>query len=211
MIRLFYAGLGDENALESTLQSLVLLDVFLVVLQSGRTNAAELSARQSALQHVGSVQASFYVSGTDHGVQLVDEKDDLSGRGQHLVLDGLEALLELASKLGAGHHFTHFQHQDALVEESLGDLGIHDALRQSFYDDGFSDTGLTDQHRVVLLATGENLDDSPDLFFPTHHRIELTLARQLGEVGSVFLQGLELAVGAPSVIDGSPAPHPLHR
>ena len=43
-------------------------------------------------------------AGADHGVQLVDERDDLAVAGLDLVQHGLEPLLELAAVLRAGDH-----------------------------------------------------------------------------------------------------------
>ena len=67
----------DKHRLEAALQSGVLLDVFLVFVEGGGANRAQFTARQSRLQHIGSVHGAFGGTGANEGVQLVDEQDDL--------------------------------------------------------------------------------------------------------------------------------------
>src|SRR6185503_12066003 len=50
------------------------------------------------------------------------------------------------------------------------------------------DAGLTDQHRVVLLAARQHLDDALDLLLAPDHRVELALAGELGEVAAELVE-----------------------
>ena len=70
-----------------------------------------------------------------------------------------------------------------------------DALRQAFDDGGLADAGLADQHRVVLGAARQHLDHAADLVVAADDRIELALARQLGEVAAVALERLVRRLG----------------
>ena len=63
-----------------------------------------------------------------------------------------------------------------------GDLVRDDALRQPLGDGGLADAGLADEDRVVLLAAAEHLDDALDLVLAADDRVELALARQLGQI-----------------------------
>jgi hypothetical protein len=56
----------------------------------------------------------------DHGVQLVDEQDDLAFLLREIVEHALEALLELAAELGAGDQRAHVEREDALALEPSG-------------------------------------------------------------------------------------------
>ena len=112
-----------------------------------------------------------------------------------LLEHGLQALLELAAVLGAGEQRRHVERQHALVLERLRHFAVDDALRQAFDDGGLADAGLADQHRVVLGAPLQDLDGAADLVVAADHRVELALARALGEVDGVFLQRLALAFG----------------
>ena len=74
-----------------------------------------------------------------------------------------------------------------------------DAPRQPFDDRRLADARLADEHRVVLRAARQHLDDAADLLVAADHRIELALARELGQVAAVALERL---VGAFRVLGG---------
>src|SRR5439155_18838344 len=69
------------------------------------------------------------------------------------------------------------------------------ALGQPLYDVGLVDARLADQHRVVLGAPREHLDHAPYLVLAADDVIELALAREVGEVPRVALEGLVLLLG----------------
>ncbi len=106
--------------------------------------------------------APFGAAGADQGVQLVDEQDGVLGPA-HLVHDGLDAFLELAAILGAGDHHGQVEDDDAAIAQQLGDVAVDDELGQALDDGGLADAGLAEQHRVVLGAAAEDLDDAFDL------------------------------------------------
>ena len=111
----------------------------------------------------------------------------------------LQPLLELAAVLRAGDQRAHVERDDALVLEAFGHVAADDAAGQPFDDGGLADAGLADEHRVVLGAARQHLDDAADLLVAADHRIELASARQLGEVAAVALERL---VGALRVLVG---------
>ncbi len=116
-----------------------------------------------------------------------------------LLQHGLEPLLELAAELGAGDQRAHVQGDDALVLQPFGHVAAHDALGQPLDDGGLAHARLADQHRVVLGAPAEDLDHAADLLVAADDRVELALARQLGQVAAVLLQRL---VGGLRVLAG---------
>ena len=65
-----------------------------------------------------------------------------------------------------------------LFFEALGHVAADDALRETFDDRGLADAGFADQHRVVLGAAREHLDDAADLFVAADDRVELALRRR---------------------------------
>lgn len=145
-----------------------------------------------------------------HGVQLVDEGDDLAVARPDLGKDGLQPLLELTAVLRTRDHRTEIQRDEPLVLQGLGDISLDDALREPFDDGGLADAGLTDQHRVVLGAAGQHLDDPADLLVPADDRIELALAGGGGEVRTELLQCLVLPLGVGSC-HPAPSPYRLER
>ena len=71
-------GSFDQHFLEAPLERGVLLDVLAVFIERGRAHAVQLAARQRGLEHVAGVHRALGLAGADHGVQLVDEQDDLA-------------------------------------------------------------------------------------------------------------------------------------
>ena len=116
--RLLERGLLDHHRLEAALEGGVALDVLAVLVERGRADALQLTARERRLEDVRGVDGAFGRAGTDERVQLVDEQDRVVGVAQ-LLDDLLEALLELAAVLGAGDEAADVQRQDALVEQRL--------------------------------------------------------------------------------------------
>src|SRR6185436_7041291 len=63
----------------------------------------------------------------DHGVQLVDEEDDLALRLRDLLEDGLEAVLELAAVFGSRDQRPEVEGDELLVLERLRHVAGDDA------------------------------------------------------------------------------------
>jgi hypothetical protein len=121
-------------------------------------------------------------------VHLVDEQDDRAFGRRHLLKHGLEPLLELATVFGARNQGTHVERQQLLVFQAFRHVAIEDAQRQALDDRGLADAGFADQHRIVLGAAGQHLNGAADFLVAADHRIELALARGLGQVAGIFLQ-----------------------
>ena len=123
----------------------------------------------------------------DQRVHLVDEQDDLAFGALDLVEHGLEPLLELAAIFRAGDQRAHVERHQRAVLEAVGHVAIGDAQREAFGDRGLAGAGLADQHGVVLGPAGEDLDRAADFLVAADHRIELAVARRLGEVAGILL------------------------
>ena len=188
-------GLADVDDLEAAFEGGVLLDVLAVLVQRGCADGAQFAAGERGLEHVAGVDGAFGSAGADEGVQLVDEEDDLAVRLFDLLQDGLEAVFELAAKLGAGEHGAEVEGDDALVAQDLGDVAVEDAAGEAFDDGGLADAGLADEDGVVLGAAAEDLDDAANLFVAADDGVELAAAGEFGEVFGVFFERLELAFG----------------
>ena len=119
--------LADHHGLEAPFQRRVLLDVLPVFVERRGADGVQLAAGEHRLQHVGGVHRPFRRAGPDHGVELVDEQDDLSLRVGDLLQHRLQPLLELAAVLGAGDQRSHVECDDPLVLEPLGNVAAFDA------------------------------------------------------------------------------------
>ena len=206
----FHRRLVDQHFLEAALERGVLLDVLAVFVERGGAHAMQLAARERGLEHVAGVHGAFGLAGAHHGVQLVDEQDDLAFLLGEIVEHALEALFELAAELGAGDQRAHVERQDALALEHLRHFAVDDALREAFDNGGLAHARLADEHGVVLGAAREHLDGAADFVVAADDRIELAAGGARGEIDGVFLQRAALLLGlrivhgfaAANLVDG---------
>ena len=146
----------------------------------------QLATGQRGFQHVARIHGTFRLAGANHGMQLVDEQNDVAFLLGKLVEHRLQALLELAPELGASNQRAHIQRQDALVLEPFRHLTVQNALGQTFDDGGLADAGFADQHRVVLGTTLQHLHRPTYLIVPADDRVELALLRPFGQIDRVL-------------------------
>src|SRR5579862_174359 len=97
-------------------------------------------------------------------MQLVDEDDGIL-RLHQLLHDGLESLFELATVLGSGNDERKVESQNALIGEERWNFAVGDTLGQSFDDGRLAYARLANQHRIVLGAAAENLDNAINFAF----------------------------------------------
>src|SRR5699024_7145436 len=109
-------GFVHLDRLEPALQGSVLLDVLAVFLEGGRPDGLQLTAGQHRLQDAGSVDCAFGGTGTDEGVDLVDEQDDVTA-GADLLEDLAQPLLEITAVAGSGDQGAQVQGVELLVLE----------------------------------------------------------------------------------------------
>ena len=192
--RVLHRRLAHIHLLESALESGVLLHVLLVLLQRRRADHTQLATRQHRLQQVSGVHGAVGLAGSQQQVHLIDEQDDLALAVLHLVHHRLQTLLELATVLGSGDQRSQIQRDQTHVKR-LGNVALHDSVRQTFHDGGLSHSRLTDQHRVVLRSATENADHTTNLLVTTNHRIDLALLRLLHKILTVLVQRVVGAFG----------------
>ncbi len=192
---IFDTRLVDEHGGEAALQRGVLLDVLAIFVQRGCADALQLAARQGGLEHIAGVNRTLGGARADHGVQFVNEEDDLLVRLLDLLHHALQPLLELAAELTARHQCGHIQGNHLLALQDLRHIAAGDVLGQALDDGGLAHARLPDQHRIVLGAAGQHLHHAAHLILAANHRVELTGAGQRGEVNAVTLQQLVLALG----------------
>ena len=198
--RVGHGGLLDHDLLEAALEGGVLLEVLAVLVERGGADRLQLAAGEHRLQDRRRVDGALGGTGTHEGVELVDEQDDVAA-GADLLQHLLEALLEVAAVAGAGHERAEVERVELLALERLGDVVDDDLLGQALDDGGLADAGLADEDRVVLLAARQDLHHALDLLRAADDRVELLLARLLGEVATELVEheragGALLALGA---------------
>jgi len=109
------------NLLEAALERGVALQVLAVLVERRRTDRLQLAAGEGGLEDRGGVDRAFCSTRADEIVQLVDEENDVAALGD-LLHHLLEALLELAPVLRAGHEGREVERVDLLVLQQLGHL-----------------------------------------------------------------------------------------
>ena len=179
------ARFAHQHRLEPALERGVLFDVLPVLVERRGANRVQLAAREHRLQHLRRIHRAFGGACADDRVQLVDEENDLALGVGDLLEHGLEPFLELAAILRPGNERSHVEREDLLVLEPFRHVAADDPLRKAFDDGGLADAGLADEHRVVLGATREHLDDAANLLVAADHRVELAFAREIREVAAV--------------------------
>ncbi len=183
--RVLDGRLADHHRLEAALERRVLLDVLAVLVERRGADRVQLAAREHRLEHLRRVHRALGGAGADDRVQLVDEEDDQPFGVGDLLEHRLQALLELAAVLGAGDERAHVEREDLLVLQPFRHVAADDPLRESFDDGRLADAGLADEDRVVLRPARQHLDRAADFLVAADDRIELALARELGEVAAV--------------------------
>ena len=190
---ILYGRLAHKYLLEAALQGGVFLNVFAVFLQSGGTNKAQFTACKHGLDHVAHVHGGFAGgTRTNNGVQLVNEGDDLPVGRLDFIKNSLEAFLKFTTVFGASNHRPKIQADQGLVLQGFRHVTSHNAAGKPLHNGGFTHTGFADQHRVVFGAAGEYLHHAANFLITPDHRIDFAFAGELGQVGGVLLQGLEL-------------------
>lgn len=95
-------------------------------------------------------------------MELVDEQDDIV-----CLLDFLDALLQALLKFAAilrtGNKRRNIQRDQTPIAQDIGHLISYDELRKPFDHRRFAHTRLTQEQRVVLLATAQDLHHALDL------------------------------------------------
>ena len=95
--RVLDARLVDHDRLEAAFEGGVLFDVFAIFVERGRADAVQFAAGEHRLEHVAGVHRALGLAGADHGVDFVDEQNDLPLRLGDLLKHGLQAFFEFAA------------------------------------------------------------------------------------------------------------------
>ncbi len=177
----------NHHFLESTFKRAVLLDVFAIFIDCCSTDALNLATRKRRLQKIGSIHRSGSVSRTYDGVELIDEKYYILITRQ-FIEDSLYTLLKLSTILRACHYRRHVKRDDTLVKQYARDFTLHNTQSKPFDNSRFSHTRLTYEHRIVLLATAQNLGKTLNLHLASHNRIKSSILGCTCHVIAIFIE-----------------------
>ena len=181
-----------QDLLEATFQRRILLNALAVLVECRGTDAAQLAAGQHGLEQVRCVHTTVTTLTCHHQVHLINKQNTRSAVVRHLFdlsQHRLDALFIFTLVLGTGHQRTHVERVD-LSEKIRRHITVDDALSQTFNHCRLTNTGTTDEYRVVLGASGENSDYSPNLIVTTDDRVQLAFRSKRCKVRAVLVQGI---------------------
>src|SRR6516164_9410763 len=121
-------------------------------------------------------------------VQLVDEENHVFGP-TNLIHYGLDSLFKLATIFCPGYHECEIERDDVFIAQQFRHLTSRGFLSQPFDDGSLSNPCFTEQHRVVLGPSAEDLNHAFDLVLATYHGIQFALLGHLGKIPTERAQG----------------------
>ena len=177
----------DQNRLKTPLQRGILLDMLSVLIDRGRPDHLNLSAREHRLHDIRRVQRTFRAPRADDGVNLVNEKQHVTAV-RRLLHGALDAFLKISPELGAGDHTRNVQHDQPLSLQRVRDISPDNPLGKSLDDRCLSHTRFTDQAGIILCLPAEDAADPLRLLLPAHHRVNLSGPDVLRQVPRILIQ-----------------------
>src|SRR5450759_4497161 len=138
------------NLLETPGKGVILFKDAAIFIVGGRPDALQLPRRKSWLKQVGGIErAARSGAGANQRVNFIDKQNRVR-IVEELLEHGLQALLEIATVLGARQQRPHVESIDLGLGKYFRNLTVDDALGKAFRDCGLADTGFTYQERIVL-------------------------------------------------------------
>ena len=119
---------------------------------------------------------------------LIDKQDYLALTLYHGIDNAFQPFLELALIFSTGHEGAHVQRIDLLGLQVFRHVLTDYPLGYAFRDSRLSDTRLTDQYRIVLRPSAQNLEHPPDFLIPADDGIELPFSGTLVQIDRVPFQ-----------------------
>ena len=140
----------NHDGLETALQSLILLEVLLILVEGSSTDGSQFTTSQRRFQNVGCIHGTFASTSTYQGMNLINKEDNLAVGVGYLFDDALQALLKFSLVFSTGYQRTHIERIELLVLQVLWYIATYDTLGKTFYDGSLTCTRFTYQNRVVL-------------------------------------------------------------
>ena len=171
------------DALETTVKGSVLFNGLSELVDGGGSNALYLAACQGRFEDVCSVERTRSPSGTDDGMDFVDEENNLAVVLQ-FINEASQPFFKLSAVLCTSDERCHIQGNDAFVGNRMGNIPLDYPLCQSFDKGGFSDSGLSDEDGIVFLSSGKYLCRTLYFAATAYNGVEHPIACSLRKVGS---------------------------
>ena len=155
----------------------------------------QLAAGQRGLQQIARIHRAFGFACANQRMHLINEENDMAFAGLHFIKHTFEALFKLAAIFGARDQTAHVERHQRAVLERVRHVTVDDALGEAFGNRRLADAGFTDEDRVVLGATREDLDCAADFFIAANHRVQLAFPRGCRQVTRELLERIITVFG----------------
>ena len=128
-------------------------------------------------------------------MKLIDEKNYLTVRTFYVFKNGFKSFLKLASVLGSRYESAHVERKYLFILKSRRHVAACDSLRKCLNNRGFTNTGLTDEHGIVLALSGKDPYNISDLCITSDNGIKLLVLGLLDKLCSVFTERIVSSLG----------------
>ena len=128
---------------------------------------------------------------------LIDEQQGLAGQDLQRVENGLDPAFELSPDTGPGLERPQVQCVDLHPHQRGRHTLLMNPPGKPFHERGLSGARLAKNHRVVLLAPAQDVDELGDFLFATHDRIKAPFGHILAEILAKLSQGIACGVVSP--------------
>ena len=118
-------------------------------------------------------------------MDLIDKHDDLSVRISYFFNDRFQSLFEFTLVLGPCHQQSHIQVDDGFRFQVFRNIPIDDPLGHSLHNRRFTNPRFTQQDRVVLGTSGQDLKHPAYLIIPSDHRIDFPFLSSFVQVDGI--------------------------
>ena len=152
LVSLLFRRLFHGDRLEASLQSSILLYIFAVLFQSGRTYDLQFSTGKRWLQNIGSVKGSFCSASSNNCMKLINkQKNPLILT--YFIHDLTDTLLKFTSVLASSHHSRQIQHYQSLVFNRLRNTTCKNPLGKPLCNSSLAYPRFSYQTWIVLGST----------------------------------------------------------
>ena len=148
--RIFHRRFIHSNRLETTFQRCIFLNILTILIQCGCTDTVEFTSRQHRLQHIAGIHSTFTLAGPNDRVKLINEKNNVSIAIFYFLKNRFQTFLKFTTILRTGNKRSHIQSENLLILQSFRHITTNDSLCKAFHGRRFTDTGFTNQNRIIL-------------------------------------------------------------
>ena len=167
----FFSGwFFHHNRLKPTFQRSIFFDIFPIFSNRRRADQAQFSSGERRFQDAGCINGTFCSSGSDHSMNLIQEQDHILII-LHFRDQTFHPLFKFATIFGTGDHPRKIQRINVLVLHMFRYSSGSHPLSKTFQNRSLADSRLSDQTRIILSSSAQNLNQTFHLFFPSDYRI----------------------------------------